>query len=299
MSDRVCAVVVTYNRKLLLGECLIALQAQTRRVDEIVVVNNASTDGTEAFLNEEFPSIQTLNLPKNVGGAGGFHAGMQWAYTQGFDWIWVMDDDGRPAPDCLEKLFAHGSPNNVLVPILQDSSGRLYGFVMWKKQYINVTDEVLAGKQLTNGDLTFFFVGPLIPKEVVEQAGLPNKDFFIWFDDCEYALRLQSKTNAKVLFIPEARFFHDYGGKPREVRVLGRRSIRNYQPPWKTYYGARNHLYTVTRTRRSLQEWLGYLQYHLRLLMGDILYEPDRWERVRMRLKGMYDGATGKLGKRV
>lgn len=88
---KVAAVVVTYNRKELLRECLQALLNQTRPLDEIIVVDNASTDGTDQMIPEEFPQITHVRLPENIGGAGGFHEGMKLAYEKGHDWIWVMD----------------------------------------------------------------------------------------------------------------------------------------------------------------------------------------------------------------
>ena len=80
MNTRVCAVVVTYNRRVLLRECLLSLESQTRRPDAILVVDNCSTDATEAMLAEEFGHLSHLRLPVNGGGAGGFHEGMKWAY---------------------------------------------------------------------------------------------------------------------------------------------------------------------------------------------------------------------------
>ena len=105
MTDGVCAVVVTYNRKDLLRTCLQSLLKQTRMPDCIVVVDNASTDGTRAMLDTEFQQLQRLNLETNSGGAGGFKAGMQSAYCRKFEWIWVMDDDIEVTPECLEKML--------------------------------------------------------------------------------------------------------------------------------------------------------------------------------------------------
>jgi rhamnopyranosyl-N-acetylglucosaminyl-diphospho-decaprenol beta-1,3/1,4-galactofuranosyltransferase len=299
MSGRVCAIVVTYNRAALLGECLAALAGQTRPPDGIVVVDNAGTDGTRAMLRERYPAVPVLALPRNVGGAGGFHAGMKWAYGQGYDWLWLMDDDGRPAPDCLARLLAHARSAGVLVPLQQDSGGRLYGIASWRGEEIDVTADIAARGDVVDGNFVFRFVGPLISRTVIERAGLPHKDYFIWFDDLEYALRIQRMGAGAVVAVPDARFFHDFGGQSREARFLGRRSIRNQQPPWKLYYGARNYLYTVTRTRRDVRELLLYCRIQLRFLVGEIIFEPDRWQRVGMRLRGFRDGALGRLGKRV
>ncbi len=91
MSDaeavRVFAVVVTYNRRPLLEECLQALGAQERPVDRVLVVDNASTDGTAAFVRNEHPEVQLLALAENEGGAGGFHEGLKAAHAAGADWI--------------------------------------------------------------------------------------------------------------------------------------------------------------------------------------------------------------------
>ncbi|MGI9106031.1 MAG: glycosyltransferase family 2 protein [Pyrinomonadaceae bacterium] len=300
MSERVCAVVVTYNRQALLRECLLALQAQTRPVDEILIVNNASTDQTGAMLRAEFPHLRVLELTENAGGSGGFHDGMEWAFAAGYDWLWLMDDDGRPAVDCLAKLLAHGRANSVVVPVQQDSSGRLYGVSAWRNINVEATEEVIAQRQpAVIGAFTFAFVGPLIHRAVVKQVGLPNRDFFIWFDDHEYALRIQSRTQAEIIIVPDALFFHNFGGQLREVSFLGRRSSRVVQPAWKSYYGVRNHLYTVTRTTRKPREVAVFFLYQIRRLCGDLVFEPDRWRRVRLRLMGISDGALGRLGKRV
>lgn len=87
---KVAAVVVTYNRKELLRECLNALLNQTRPLDEIIVIDNASTDGTQEMIAKEFPYITYVLMSENIGGAGGFHEGMKLAYEKGYDWIWVF-----------------------------------------------------------------------------------------------------------------------------------------------------------------------------------------------------------------
>jgi rhamnopyranosyl-N-acetylglucosaminyl-diphospho-decaprenol beta-1,3/1,4-galactofuranosyltransferase len=121
MSDSVCAVVVTYNRKNLLIECLEALRKQTRPIQGIYLIDNASTDGTPELLLEkgyisELPPenlkepwekefiIQNLTngeeiklhyvrMHENTGGAGGFYEGVKRGYERGYDWLWLMDDD--------------------------------------------------------------------------------------------------------------------------------------------------------------------------------------------------------------
>ena len=117
---KICAVVVTYNRKDLLVECLEALRRQTGPLDAIYIIDNASTDGTPELLRSrgyrdgaviENPLdgseiiIRYVRLPVNTGGAGGFHEGVKRAFHDGYDWIWLMDDDVEPEEYTLEKLL--------------------------------------------------------------------------------------------------------------------------------------------------------------------------------------------------
>ncbi len=201
MSERVCAVVVTYNRKELLRECLEALRGQTRRVDHILVVDNASTDGTEEMLRAEFPEVEVLRLPENQGGAGGFHEGMKRAHGMGFDWLWLMDDDTIPREDALEELLL--------------AAERAEGVLGHKPDFLSSRALWTDGRphpmnlQSLRGDLPDLlfallevglapirgasFVSLLVRREAVEEYGYPKKGFFIWNDDVEYTYRITRK----------------------------------------------------------------------------------------------------------
>ncbi|HEY0804284.1 MAG TPA: glycosyltransferase, partial [Pseudonocardiaceae bacterium] len=102
----VAAVVVTYNRKDKLVTVLDHLLAQTRLPDWIIVVDNDSTDGTDKVLARyaDHDRVLVHRLPENIGGAGGFAAGMARGYELGADFVWIMDDDCYPNPDALEEL---------------------------------------------------------------------------------------------------------------------------------------------------------------------------------------------------
>lgn len=115
-SVNVAAVVVTFNRLEKLKTVLASLESQTRLPNQLIIVNNASTDGTDKYLEEytrDFANghlenrvnLTVVNLPENVGGAGGFSAGMHKGYELGADFVWIFDDDGYPQPQALEKLL--------------------------------------------------------------------------------------------------------------------------------------------------------------------------------------------------
>ena len=103
-KHKTCAVVVTHNRRALLERCLAALKQQSAPCD-VLVVDNASTDGTERWLAEQAAQDSRLRLyrsAENLGGAGGFHTGMRLALEAGYEWLWIMDDDSLAAPTALE-----------------------------------------------------------------------------------------------------------------------------------------------------------------------------------------------------
>ena len=123
MTETVAIVVVTYNRADLLGRMLDGLVALERHPDAVIVVDNASTDHTQDVLRRDDLPLQVVTSPDNLGGAGGFHLGVRTACEQGFDRIWLMDDDVVPAPDCLAVLMA--SDEACLMAVREDLAGDL------------------------------------------------------------------------------------------------------------------------------------------------------------------------------
>jgi len=105
-APKVIAVVVTYNRRDLLLESLAAVLAQSRAPDSVIVVDNASADGTADAVRNAFPGVQLAELARNSGGAGGFAAGISLALAGAADLIWLMDDDTVPEPGALAALLA-------------------------------------------------------------------------------------------------------------------------------------------------------------------------------------------------
>lgn len=102
------AIVVTYNRKELLKKCIHHLLNQTIQKLDILIVDNASTDGTGELVQNlycENERIHYENMGNNLGGAGGFAYGIKWAVMQGYDYLWIMDDDTIPENNALEEFI--------------------------------------------------------------------------------------------------------------------------------------------------------------------------------------------------
>ena len=192
----VAAVVVTYNRKELLKQCVEHILAQQGAACDILVIDNASTDGTEEMLRGTFSdgSLQYYNTGANLGGAGGFSCGIRRAAEKGYDRIWVMDDDCMPENDALAALLRAERE-------LKGEYGFLSSRVLWKDGNLctmNLQRETLTrnlkgfGRRLQPVKMASF-VSLFLKRETVMELGLPIKEFFIWTDDWEYTRRISRK----------------------------------------------------------------------------------------------------------
>lgn len=193
---KVIAVVLTYNRSELLQKCLDGILSQTRPCDDILVINNASTDGTRELLESgRYPGIKIYSLKENRGAAGGFNAGFRLAYDNGADQVWMMDDDVIPEPDALEKLLdadalldGQGAKRSYLVSLAYSEKGQWCNLPYLSGRHASSWPSFLAHGLVAVGYSTF--VSILVPRETLEKYGLPIQSMFIWGEDAEFTLRV-------------------------------------------------------------------------------------------------------------
>jgi len=217
MSKRILAVVVTHNRRVLLSRCLDYLERQVRLPDCIMVINNSSTDDTVEMLSAR--GIRCITQ-ENVGSAGGWHRGIQSALDEGYDAVWLMDDDGFPAESALDFLEAALVPGVACVssvvlreeqpthfvfsyPVL-DAAGLPVIFGLPRK--LSTLAELT--KYASDGTYSFahFFNGALISTEAVRTIGNVNRDYFIFGDEVDYFFRL--RTAGRVISLLRSVHYH-------------------------------------------------------------------------------------------
>ena len=207
--NKIAAIIVTYNRKELLVENINNCLGQTHNLDKIYIIDNASNDNTEEHLFKngiiQNSLVEYHKLSKNIGGAGGFNYGLTLAHQKGYDFYWMMDDDGRPDKDCLENLVLNIPDFEIVGPLIYcdvfNESHSPY--------YINKrkTFEIATIKESKYINPVHPFNGTLIKKCVVDLIGYPNKDLFIWGDEQEYRLRWL-KNGFKEATITNANYYH-------------------------------------------------------------------------------------------
>jgi rhamnopyranosyl-N-acetylglucosaminyl-diphospho-decaprenol beta-1,3/1,4-galactofuranosyltransferase len=282
--SRIVAVVVTFNRRALL-ERLLGELVSTEGLAEIVVVDNASTDGTAAWVlslveeAEERGRLETNGVPvhlvaldTNTGGAGGFHTGIESAIARGADLVWLMDDDGVPAADCLARLLQHEfdfwgpavlaeqDPTRLCFPI------RLPGRASVVHQMSEV--EAAAVDGVIQG-IVIPFNGVLITRALVEKIGLPREEFFIWGDDVEYRLRAE-QAGLRIATVVDAHFLHPATDDLGTPMMFGLTTYNHSPSDLKHYCMARNNVVNL----RAYRGWLAVIAFLVKTVWFYLFTKP-------------------------
>lgn len=237
---------MAYNRRDLLAEVLDGLRAQSRPVDAIVVVDNASTDDSSDVVRERCPEATLIRLTRNTGGAGGFAVGMAAAVARHRpDWVWVMDDDTIPEPGALDGLLGalDGYPSDDLVA--------LGSRVVWtegsehpmntprKNPFARRVERDRAAHVDSQPVRSLSFVSSMYRTDSIERHGLPVADYFLWNDDFEFSARLLRRGTG--LSVPASTVVH-------KTKAL---ASTDTDPGERFYLEVRNKVW-LFRTSRAL-----------------------------------------------
>ena len=297
-SPTITAIIVTYNRKKLLERCLSAITTQTRRPDAVLVIDNASTDGTPAWLHKwmplHLPQATLIALDQNTGGAGGFAAGMKLAFENGAEWVWMMDDDAEPHPEALEHVMRVATdPSHVYgsLAVCGDETSWLTTVLNPPLGEVERPEDVPEHAEVQS----LPFLGFLIHRDLVARIGLPDTGYFIAADDVEYCVRAQH-AGAKIIMASRSRIEHPKS-RPYKVKVLGRTLTCLALPPWKRYYDTRNRL-LIARRHYGIKLFTQTIPGSLVRLFAALWQEPDRPAQLRAFCAGFWDGLWGIKGKR-
>ncbi len=245
-KTKTAAVIVTYNRIEKLKICLKAFEEQRVRPDFTVVVDNASTDGTglllEKWESNDPASRIVLRQPRNLGGAGGFAAGLKEALKLDVDWIWVGDDDAYPDRCAFEELITfterHDCSGYSAICASVWSAGELSPEHRRRitTDLVHVTEKSVPESEYQrdyfelNG---YSFVGTFLNRDKLALAGLPVTEYFIQWDDTEHSLRMAKQ--GQIICVPSIKADHAFEYSP----------VAGYQ--WKDYYGIRNRMDAIRR----------------------------------------------------
>jgi len=266
---------MTYNRKESARRCLQAIRAQTMALSTILVVDNASTDGTSQMLAQQFPDVLVYRTAENTGCAGAMHESLRIALTMSPEYIWLFDDDVVAQPDCLETLVRE-------MRLLERDPH--VGVLRCMVRDPNTGD--LGGGGVSHAGL--------LRAQMVASVKLPRSELFIELSDHHYNVMIRD-AGYEILRLPVVLATHpiDTLQSLREIVAHG------YQvKPWRFYYSIRNRIYFSLYMKRSFGHFLHNLVIALRSLVLLTMFGRPRRGHTFV-LKGIVDGILGRLGRRV
>lgn len=306
MSEKITAVVVTRNRVQLLQRCLLSLLNQTYKLSEIVIIDNASTDDTKKFLkhfkDECSISVTCHFMEKNVGGAGGFSCGMKIAMNGNPDWVMLLDDDAEPKPDYLNELmkFHIKYPDCgcfIGTEFVGNTEQRAYGGRRRIINKRNLREECAKEEEYSQPVFsidTAVFVGFTVKKNIIEKVGYPDADFFIYYDDTDYSLRIRDYS--EILCVPSARINHRTDFK-KDILEEG-------QKEWRRLYLFRNKLvikkrYIKGKINCNVSMFLSLFHEVLHIVKNSNRsgISSSKYKKIKNIIKTYNDACHNKLGE--
>lgn len=282
---KICAVVVTYNRLELLKGTIEKLLTQSRKLDEIIIIDNKCTDGTSEYLKTIEDKVTPVFLDENLGGAGGFNKGIKIAYEKGHDYIWIMDDDTFATETALENML------NKFNIVGKENIGFMCSNVLFKDDkacVMNVpTVDSVWNDYVTEGLVKVknaSFVSIMFPRERVKEFGLPIKEFFIWGDDTEYTLRISGKY-ASYMSIDS--IVHHHMKENVGVDIINGDTARI----GRYFYEYRNKFYM--NKKRGLRGAIAHTKYTIKSILNILSKSKDgKGKKIKVVLNGYFKGIT-------
>lgn len=308
MRPTVAAIVVTFNRKGLVAECLDALVRQTHPLTRIVLVDNGSSDGTFEYLKDrgflDNRIIDYVRVDVNAGGSAGFSIGVEKGFREGYEWLWLMDDDAEPRTDALEKLagfFETPKESSALASVVVDQDGRQVPYHRGRFNFSNPFKPLVTSIEPREDERCAeidhaSFVGICVRRTAVTAVGLPERRFFIHLDDLEYCERL--RRHGRILLIQDSVVVHKEAA--RENKFVERkfgwlRSERvAYDKLWLQYFVRRNSVYFMKRhAKNRVAFWVWLALTLTRSSLGILIFDDFKSRRLLFVLNAATDGLGG------
>lgn len=279
-ASRTCIAILTRNRRHLLGAVLAQVQTWPG-VAQVIVIDNASTDGTFNFVRECYPDVDLQRSTTNLGATGGRNLAVSRAQQLGFDFVFLAEDDTVPSiaafTGTTKLLQRTGSA------IMVGTSGGILrrGIPKWG---LYRAAEQTAVEDARSADFIHFDNCSIRTSDFLKIGGLRD-DFFIMFEEPEFGYRAK-RNNWEILVLTN----------PLERMNLGAASSAANQYPWRSYYQTRNFLrFAISAKSPSLI--FGFtLRTTKQLVVG---LSKCNWKDVIFRIRGVSDALTGNMGMQV
>lgn len=296
---KLVCVIVTYNRLEKLKNTLLSYSRQECFPEYLIVVDNHSSDGTAAYLEnwqtiEEPFEKKILQLKENQGGAGGFYEGCKYASSLNPDWIFVADDDAYPTKNIFRlfsKFLLDNDCSNVSAlcsSVISINGEYCLNHRRFLRKKYNFDYKIIDSErnEYTNSHFKidlYSYVGTFLRTKFLNQVGLCNPELFIYFDDTEHSIRMNKVGD--IICVPQIQIIHDDGNtvSQRNKKII---------VSWRDYYIIRNQIYMFMQ----INKFFGIYKA-VRFLIKGILYSYRNLHLTKLYFVACFDGVFKRLGR--
>jgi GT2 family glycosyltransferase len=281
-KQKIAVVIVTFNRIEELKKTITAVYNQGIDYTNIYIINNNSKDATKATLALDYPEINAIHLQNNIASAGGFAKGMEVAYEQGYDWIWLFNDDSRPVKGTLESFinYLQKDSNIGLLKIANTNENNQAVLLYWngvrKPKYVALSNEIVKTDLIT-------FDGCVISRKLIDKIGYCDPFYFMGTYEFDYCLKAKD-----VGF--------DIYTLPNGLIEDGKLGGKGGTPPWRQYYNTRNHLWLAI-DRKSFEIFKGWFTRELKYTYAILFFSNKKKERLIFKARAIRDAVLNRRGK--
>ncbi len=283
MSDSIAALVVTYNRLTKLKKNIQALKnISPNLLTKIIIIDNNSTDNTKKYLKKISTNTRfiIIHLNQNLGGAGGFNAGIKFFYNHTpFKFVWLMDDDTIPNENALNKLIKASS---------KVQASFYASNVRWIDGSPALMNKVKPIKNLGNGleeIMKATFVSLMVKRDLIKKVGFPQKEYFIWGDDMEYTERLSRIKGG--CFVLNSKVLHEIKFNIGAGDIFHEKTLSRLD---RYYYEYRNRLLTGRRRNKTTKKMRPYI--HTLIDFSKVIFGKTNYKikKLNIMVKGTLAG---------
>jgi GT2 family glycosyltransferase len=278
----IAVLIVTFNRIEELKKTITAVYNQGIDYTNIYVINNNSKDATKATLELDYPEINAIHLQNNIASAGGFAKGMEVAYEQGYDWIWLFNDDSRPVKGTLESFihYLQKDSNIGLLKIANTNENNQAVLLYWngvrKPKYVALSNEIVKTDLIT-------FDGCVISRKLIDNIGFCDPLYFMGTYEFDYCLKAKD-VGFEIYTLPN--------GLIEDGKLGG----KDGTPPWRQYYNTRNHLWLAI-DRKSFEIFKGWFIRELKYTYAILFFSNKKMERLIFKMRAIRDAVFNRRGK--
>ena len=299
MIEPVCVIITVWNQVEHTMECLETIVSQDYEQLSALVVDNGSTDDTVAQVSSVYPQVKILSLPENLGPTGGYNAGFRHALDNGFNLVFLLNNDTLLAPSCVSELVKDvktSSDIGLAMPKIYyaDDPNRIWHVGGWENK-LNYEVQRPGENQIDTGQWEDAvdiddapFTAVLLTRDVLETVGLPDEGFFLYYEDRDYSRRMQ-EAGYRLRLAPAAHIWH-------KVSM----SSGGSDSPDERYWMARSGVQFFRKNVGMRSRWFIVIPWRaasaLRTTLN--LARHGRFDSIKAYWRGLWDGLRETINQR-